>query len=482
MTRTLSALAATFAFLLPLSALDTQESGGWVPTGWEISPFIGVFDDRPEFHPDGSSPVFVDPAGKLFVGGHLAYNFASGFFLDAEGGFFGPNMKPGTGGVVDLDLALYSAGVGYNLPIGDRVQAFGVAGLGASIWSPEGFDSETDLTLTYGGGARFSLTPRIALRAEARMHQVPDALSNTAATLAGSALSEETFWGWGLTLGLSYFFGGSRDSDGDGVEDESDACPDTPRGASVDVRGCALDSDRDGVADHADQCPSTPAGARVDANGCAADGDDDGVVDGLDRCPSTLAGARVDGDGCATDGDRDGVPDGLDRCPNTRAGARVGGDGCALDGDRDGVPDGLDRCADTAAGAEVDETGCIVSELEEEGPLTFSGVNFGHDSAELEDAAHPILQEVGRVLTARPRERLQLIGHTDSTGPEAYNQALSLRRARAVRDYLLANFPGLDAERFEARGAGESQPVADNGTGAGRRENRRVEIVLGGGQ
>ncbi len=221
-------------------------------------------------------------------------------------------------------------------------------------------------------------------------------------------------------------------------------------------------------------------------NGCATDGDDDGVADGLDRCPSTRAGAQVDGNGCATDGDRDGVPDGLDRCPNTWAGARVDGDGCALDGDRDGVPDGIDRCPDTAAGSEVDETGCPVSEiereLEEEGRLTFGGVNFANDSAELEDAASPILEEVGRVFTSRPGERVQLTGHTDSTGPEAYNRALSLRRAQAVRDYLLANFPGLDAERFEVQGAGESQPVADNGTEAGRRQNRRVEIVLGGAQ
>ena len=488
MIRALSALAATFAFLLPPSALAAQDSGGWVPTGWEISPFVGVFDDRPEFHPDGSSSVFVDPAKNIFGGGHVAYNFASGLFVDAEGGYFPLDMRPEAGGVVDLDLVLFSAGVGYNIPLGEQIQAFGVAGLGASSWSPEGLDSETDLTLTYGGGARFSLTPRIALRAEARMHQVPDALANTAAALAGSALSKETFWGWGFTLGASFFLSGSgsQDSDRDGVDDSSDACSDTPMGASVDARGCALDSDRDGVADHADQCPSTPAGARVDGNGCATDGDDDGVADGLDRCPSTRAGAQVDGNGCATDGDRDGVPDGLDRCPNTRAGARVDGDGCALDGDRDGVPDGIDRCPDTAAGSEVDETGCPVSEiereLEEEGRLTFGGVNFANDSAELEDAASPILQEVGRVLSSRPGERVQLTGHTDSTGPEAHNRALSLRRAQAVRGYLLANFPSLDAERFEVQGAGESQPVADNGTDAGRRQNRRVEIVLGGTQ
>ena len=460
MTRTLSALAATIAFMLPPGALAAQDSDRWVPTGWEISPFVGVFDDQPEFHPDGSSSVFVDPAKNIFGGVHVAYNRGAGLFVDAEGGYFPLDMRLETGGVVDLDLVLLGAGVGYNVHLSASVQAYGVAGVGASSWRPEGLDSETDLTLMYGGGARFRVASRIALRAEARMHQVPDALANTSSAVAGSALSAETFWGWGFTVGASYFLGeggGSRDSDGDGVDDGSDACPATPMGAIVDARGCALDSDRDGVADHADRCPNTPAGARVDGNGCPTDGDRDGVFDGLDRCPDTRAGARVDATGCALDGDRDGVSDGIDRCPNT------------------------------PAGSQVDDTGCRIVEAEPEpepepevSVFTFRGVNFGHDSSALESGSNSLLDEAGRALTARPNEPIRVIGHTDATGPEAYNQALSLRRAQAVRDYLLANFASLDRDRFEVRGAGESQPVADDATDAGRRQNRRAEIVLGG--
>jgi len=58
------------------------------------------------------------------------------------------------------------------------------------------------------------------------------------------------------------------DSDGDGVDDGSDRCPNTPRGVKVNATGCPLDSDGDGVADDADRCPNTPAGTRVDASGC----------------------------------------------------------------------------------------------------------------------------------------------------------------------------------------------------------------------
>ena len=62
MNRALSAVAVTLLLLRPSVALTAQDSNGWVPTGWEISPYIGLFDDVPEFHPGGSSSIFVDPA------------------------------------------------------------------------------------------------------------------------------------------------------------------------------------------------------------------------------------------------------------------------------------------------------------------------------------------------------------------------------------------------------------------------------------
>ena len=88
------------------------------------------------------------------------------------------------------------------------------------------------------------------------------------------------------------------DSDGDGVYDHSDKCPNTPRGVIVDAKGCPLDSDGDGVYDYLDQCPNTPKGVRVDAKGCPLDTDCDGVYDYLDKCPCTPKGAIVDTRGC----------------------------------------------------------------------------------------------------------------------------------------------------------------------------------------
>jgi serine protease AprX len=162
------------------------------------------------------------------------------------------------------------------------------------------------------------------------------------------------------------------DSDGDGVSDTLDQCPNTPVGAAVDASGCSAaqrDSDGDGVSDALDQCPNTPAGAAVNPSGCATsqlDSDGDGVSDALDLCPNTPAGATVNASGCATsqlDSDGDGVSDALDLCPNTQAGAAVNASGCAtsqLDSDGDGVSDALDQCPGTPAGTAVDSTGCAL--------------------------------------------------------------------------------------------------------------------------
>ena len=89
-----------------------------------------------------------------------------------------------------------------------------------------------------------------------------------------------------------------------------------------------LDSDGDGVLDDMDRCPGTPRGVKVDSQGCPQDSDGDGVVDSLDRCPDTPSGVAVDSSGCPLDSDGDGVPDYLDKCPNTPKGATVNEVGC----------------------------------------------------------------------------------------------------------------------------------------------------------
>jgi OOP family OmpA-OmpF porin len=136
------------------------------------------------------------------------------------------------------------------------------------------------------------------------------------------------------------------------------------------------------------------------------------------------------------------------------------------DGDRDGVADGNDQCPGTPQGVRVDAKGCECDVTRR--------VFFKSDSAELTDEGRQVLRDV-----AASAKRLGWVigaveGHTDSEGSEQYNQALSMRRARAAIDFLVGE--GISGERLQAVGMGEGKPRADNGTAEGRAENRRVVL------
>lgn len=136
------------------------------------------------------------------------------------------------------------------------------------------------------------------------------------------------------------------------------------------------------------------------------------------------------------------------------------------DQDGDGVIDARDACPDTPRGAPVDNHGCWV----------LKGLRFATDKADIEPAYQLQLSETAAILRQNPSIKVLIQGHTDSQGSEAYNQKLSERRAQAVSDYLQKN--GVAAERLTVMGFGESRPIADNQTAAGREANRRVELHI----
>jgi outer membrane protein OmpA-like peptidoglycan-associated protein len=108
--------------------------------------------------------------------------------------------------------------------------------------------------------------------------------------------------------------------------------------------------------------------------------------------------------------------------------------------------------------------------------LTLSDVLFDTAAATLKPGAALTIDRIARFLEGNPQTRLIIEGHTDSRGSEAYNEELSQRRAQAVGDALVER--GIQTNRFEVLGRGEGFPVANNGTAAGRQQNRRVEIVF----
>jgi len=214
-----------------------------------------------------------------------------------------------------------------------------------------------------------------------------------------------------------------------------------------------------------------------------SDSDGDGVFDADDRCPNTPAGTAVDADGCELagpgDADGDGVTDDLDRCPTTPAGVKVDSRGCALDDDGDGVPNYQDKCPDSERGAKVDAEGCYI-ELDKEVTIDLN-LEFDTNSADLRSDHYPEIQQVVDFLRQYPTATAVIEGHTDSRGAAAYNQSLSERRAASVRDYLVSQ-GGVAADRLTSRGYGETRPKASNDTAEGRQDNRRVSAVVSGTQ
>ena len=109
-------------------------------------------------------------------------------------------------------------------------------------------------------------------------------------------------------------------------------------------------------------------------------------------------------------------------------------------------------------------------------PVVLEGLAFASGKAVLADGNTPSLAALRDFLSANPQARAELVGHTDASGDADANTALSLARAEAVRDALVAQ--GIAADRIAVRGAGPSEPLADNGTAEGRAQNRRVEVIL----
>ena len=271
------------------------------------------------------------------------------------------------------------------------------------------------------------------------------------------------------SVGVAFKFGGT-DTDGDGIYDKNDLCPEVP---GLEEFGGCPDTDGDGIEDSKDTCPELAGLAEYD--GCP-DTDGDGVSDNNDTCPNeaglqTLAGCP--------DADADGLANAQDLCPN-EAGP-VANNGCPWkDGDSDGVLDKDDNCP-TEAGT-VANNGCpeviFPSEEDQDQLIEYSRtINFALGKSSFKADAYPILKAITAILNEYPKANFVVEGHTDSIGTNNnFNQLLSERRAQKVVDYLVQN--GIAAERLTSIGLGEDKPIESNQTAAGRAANRRVEVKL----
>ena len=266
-------------------------------------------------------------------------------------------------------------------------------------------------------------------------------------------------------LGLNFNLKG-KDTDGDGIKDKDDLCPET---AGVkQFNGCP-DTDADGLQDTEDRCPNE-AGT-ISNKGCP-DTDGDGFSDPEDMCPEVAGLEQFNG---CPDTDSDGVMDSKDACPN-EAGL-IENKGCPLiDSDGDGVADDQDNCPNVVGVAENSGCPIVTAAIQKEISDLARAIYFKTGADAFTDETKIRLEGIDKILAEYPSSTFVIEGHTDNTGSDKINNELSQKRADAVRNYLIEN--GFPADNVKAKGYGSSKPIGDNNTSKGRQANRRVEIYL----
>ena len=251
------------------------------------------------------------------------------------------------------------------------------------------------------------------------------------------------------------------DTDGDGILDQDDACPQVRGVPSDDPKkhGCPPPSDRDG----------------------------DGIIDDVDACPDVAGVASEDPKkhGCPLPDDRDGdgVIDSEDACPD-EPGVRTEDpktNGCPAPKDRDGdtILDDNDACPDVAGDPDPDpkKHGCPKAKIVGGEIKILERVEFDTNKATIRSESEPVLNAVLSIMKSHKEiTKISVEGHTDNRGGAGLNMRLSDRRAAAVVQWLTDR--GIDASRLTSRGWGQAKPIDKNDTAEGRQNNRRVEFHI----
>ena len=425
-----------FIFLLSVIIVQAQTAD----KKWGLGLGAGIYGNL-EDNSQGFMP-------ELYLSRYLSPSFD----VMAQGDFGLFNSKVSS----DLDLSDFLLNLRYKLYNGKLISESSV--IKPYLYAGGGYlidNGQNGFNYDAGLGSKFSITPNTALFVEGGYISGLEYEESP-----GNNVREDL---WKVIGGIEFSFGKSKDSDGDGVSDRKDNCPDTPMGVVVDEDGCPIDTDGDGVADYIDDCP-TEAGL-ISLNGCP-DSDGDGVADKDDDCPDVKGLKQFNG---CPDTDGDGVPDNKDKCPDTPSGYKVDANGCPIDSDGDGLVDEEDDCP-TEAGPILNK-GCPEKIME------FDDIYFDFDKSILKPAAIAKLDILIKEMKEDMDMAIDLSGHADEKGTEAYNMVLSEKRAKAARKYLVDN--GIAPERLvNVAWYGKSKPVASNATDEGRALNRRVEFEV----
>ena len=445
----------TLATIVNVNAQDSNNP-------WAVSAGINSVDVY------GGSKFFNDWLGFGDKNGQDDYNviptisritaeryLSDGFILQLAGSL---NRITNVNTAGDADLVHSS--VDLNLKYGLDGLVKGIFGKSTQYFSPFAYvgggytslDSEGDGMINYGVGFNvwFSETVGLSLQSGAKQ--------------ASSDVIPTHFQ---HNLGLVVKFGGT-DTDGDGIYDKYDACPEVA--GLKEFNGCP-DTDGDGIIDGEDACPTVAGLATL--NGCP-DADSDGIADKDDMCPNAK-GTKAN-NGCP-DTDGDGIVDKDDKCASVN-GPKANG-GCPWpDTDGDGVLDKDDNCKNEVGPAS--NNGCpepVITEVAEKKMGEFAKtILFNSGRSTFLPSVSDKLDGIVTIMKEFSKATFMIEGHTDSTGSKSLNEKLSAKRAAAVKDYLVQN--GVDASRLDSKGFGEDNPIDTNKSRAGRANNRRVEIKV----
>ncbi|MCS6821994.1 MAG: OmpA family protein [Microscillaceae bacterium] len=410
-------------------------------------------------------------ATRYITSGVNAFGAVALSTLDYPRDFFNQS----TFGLFDLNLGVqYSFANGYILKEDFKIEPYIYAGAG---WNR--IEDKDPFNWNIGAGLTYWIDRNIGINLQTSYNAIP----------TYKAYPKYLHHG----IGLKFRLGLGKDSDGDGIADDEDECPDV-KGIEA-FKGCP-DSDADGIKDSEDKCPNEAGLPKFD--GCP-DTDGDNIIDKEDVCPSepglaeTKGCPDADGDGiadkddkCPTvkgllalqgcpDSDGDGIADNQDDCPNQAGLAQF--KGCP-DSDGDSVPDNRDKCPNVKGIVANDGCPAIekekIQEVEKKLAMSAKQINFETNSDVITRASYPELDAIVALMKEYPLAKFRIEGHTDNQGNPTFNKDLSQRRANAVKKYFVDK--GIDASRISAQGFGQDRPIETNATPAGRAANRRVEI------
>jgi OOP family OmpA-OmpF porin len=407
---------------------------------------LGIFGGL--MFPAANSHEIYDPANTWApykkiapdIGLRLGFYPLSFLGLEVEGAVVPTKIGDAAGGGAFLG-GFRGYGL-FQLPY--RIAPFVLIGVGFLGGQSDRLGKDIDPAIHFGGGLKFYVNRRIALRLDIR-----DNVSAKYQVDAGRTHYPE------ILLGLSILLNRKKpekkvdkDTDGDGYLDSVDHCVTEP---GVAPHGCPApapaddpDRDGDGFKDRVDTCPDDPG---TDPDGCP-DTDGDGFKDNVDKC-KTVPGVAPDG--CPPpDADKDGIIDAKDSCinePESKNGYK----------DVDGCPDEIPKAVAKFAGV-------------------IKGIFFDVNKDTIKKNSRPTLDNAVKVLKDFPDVKVEISGHTDSDGSADLNRDLSGRRAESVKKYLVDK--GIDPQRLTTKGYGPDQPIADNATKKGKAQNRRIEFKL----